>query len=604
VSRPAPKVGFKSVLHLGRTVRLVWSIAPGWTLANVVLAVVQGLLPVATLQMLRLITNAVVKGAGAADKSAAFGHVAVLIVIAGLLGAAAALARSATALVSAAQGQVVTDHISDIIHAKSIEVDLEYYESSRYYDVLHRAQQEAPYRPTQIVNDLVSIGQSLISLAAVLALLFSLSWVVGLVIVVAALPSAYFRMRYSNKLYEWERRRTGEDRRSWYLHWLLTDGSRAKEIRLFELGATFRRWYSDLRAILRREKLAIVTKRSLADFVSGLAAVLAIFGTFAYIAWRTVMGTLSIGAMIMYYGAIQLGLSSLQQVLGGFASLYEDNLFLTYFHEFQTLERTVSDPPDPRPVPRPLATGIAFENVSFSYPDTGRRAIDDVSFAVRPGEVAALVGANGSGKTTLVKLLCRLYDPDQGRITIDGCDLRGFELVDLRRSLSVIFQDYAQYQLTARQNIWMGNVRLDPEDSAIEAAARDSGAAAAIAGLRAGFDTVLGKVFEDGEELSIGEWQKVALARAFVRGAEILVLDEPTSALDPLAEWRVFEHIREMARGKAVLLISHRFSTVRLADRIHIVEDGSIVESGTHAELLALNGLYARMYDVQARSYR
>ena len=436
-----------------------------------------------------------------------------------------------------------------------------------------------------------------------MALLFALSWVVGLVILVAALPGAYFRMRYSSKLYEWERRRTGADRRSWYLHWLLTDGSRAKEIRLFELGHTFRRWFSELRRDLRRERLAIITKRSAADFASGAAAVVAIFGTFSYIAWRTIQGTLSIGAMIMYYGAFQVGLSSLQQVLGGLAGLYEDNLFLTYFHEFETLERAIDDPPDPQPVPRPMQTGIAFEDVSFSYPDTDRTAIDRVSLVVRPGEVAALVGPNGSGKTTLVKLLCRLYDPQEGRITIDGQDLRSFGLVDLRRGMSVIFQDYAQYQLTARQNIWIGNVDLDPDDAAVEAAARDSGAAEVIAGLRDGYETVLGKVFEDGEELSIGEWQKVALARAFVRGAEILVLDEPTSALDPIAEWRVFERIREMAQGKAVLLISHRFSTVRMADRIHIVEQGRIVESGTHAELMALDGRYARMYEVQARSF-
>ena len=395
-------------------------------------------------------------------------HVGFFIAIALLLGLVAALAQALTRLVSEAQGQTVTDHISDIIHAKSIEVDLEYYENARYYDVLHRAQQEAPYRPTQIVNDLVSIGQSLISLAAVLVLLFSLSWVIGLVIVAAALPGAYFRMRYSSKLYEWERRRTGTDRRSWYLHWLLTDGSRAKEIRLFALGDIFRRWYTELRRTLRRERLAIISKRSAADFASGAAAVVAIFGTFAYIAWRTIQGTLSIGAMVMYYGAFQLGLSSLQAVLGGLASLYEDNLFLTYFHTFQTLGRTVHDPPDPRPVPRPMQSGIAFEEVSFSYPDTDRTAIDRVSLTVRPGEVAALVGPNGSGKTTLVKLLCRLYDPQEGRITIDGQDLRGFEVVDLRRAMSVIFQDYAQYQLTARENIWMGDVELDPNDASVE----------------------------------------------------------------------------------------------------------------------------------------
>ena len=591
------------MLHLGRTVRLVWSIAPGWTAANIVLAFVGGLLPLGTLYLMKLITNAVVAGVDATDKTAAFRHVGLLILAALLLGIVTVLAQSLTKLVSEAQGQTVTDHISDIIHAKSIEVDLEYYENARYYDVLYRAQQEAPYRPIQIVNDLVSIGQSLISLAAVMVLLFSLSWVVGLVILVAALPGAYFRMRFSSKLYEWERRRTGTDRRSWYLHWLLTDGSRAKEIRLFALGDIFRRWYSELRRTLRRERLAIVTKRSAADFASGAAAVVAIFGTFAYIAWRTIQGTLSIGSMIMYYGAFQLGLSSLQAVLGGLASLYEDNLFLTYFHTFQTLGRTVHDSPDPQPVPRPMQTGIAFEEVSFSYPDTDRTAIDRVSLTVRPGEVAALVGPNGSGKTTLVKLLCRLYDPQEGRITIDGCDLRSFETVDLRRSMSVIFQDYAQYHLTARENIWIGDVTLDPDDPVVEAAARDSGADEVIAGLRDGYETVLGKLFEDGEELSIGEWQKVALARAFVRGAEILVLDEPTSALDPLAEWRVFERIREMAQGRAVLLISHRFSTVRLADRIHIVEQGRIVESGSHAELLALDGRYARMYDVQVRSY-
>jgi len=300
----------------------------------------------------------------------------------------------------------------------------------------------------------------------------------------------------------------------------------------------------------------------------------------------------------------QTSLSALQQVLSGLAALYEDNLFLTYFHEFQALGRTVHDPAAPRALPRPMRDGIVFDQVSFAYPDTDRTAIDRVSLAIRPGEVAALVGPNGSGKTTLVKLLCRLYDPSEGRISIDGVDLRDVRVVDLRRGLSVIFQDYAEYQLTARENIWLGNVALDEGDTAVEAAARDAGADDVIAGLPEGYATRLGKVFEDGEELSIGEWQKVALARAFVRSAEILVLDEPTSALDPIAEWNVFERIRERAEGRAVILISHRFSTVRMADSIHIMDHGRLVESGTHDELLALDGRYARMYDVQARAYQ
>ncbi len=591
------------MLHLGRTVRLVWSIAPGWTLANIVLAVVAGLLPLVAIYMTKLIIAAVTEGATAADKTAAFHHVLWLIVVAGLVGLAIALVRSLSQLVSEAQGQVVTDHISDIIHAKSIEVDLEYYENSKYYDVLHRAQQEAPYRPAKIVNDLVSIGQSGISLVAVVIALLSLSWVVGLIIVAAALPGAYFRMRYSSKLYAWQRDRAMTDRMSWYYHWLLTDGTRAKEVRLFDLGGVVRGWFVDLRQGLRRERLTLTAKRSAGDLASGALATLAVFGTFAFIAWKTIQGTITVSGMVAYYMAFQLGLSSLQTVMSGFASLYEDNIFLTQYHEFTALERTVAEPAEPKPVPRPMREGIVFDGVSFAYPDTDRRAIDSVSFAIRPGEVAALVGPNGSGKTTLVKLLCRLYDPSGGRITLDGAPLDRFGVTDLRRAISVVFQDYAEYQLSARRNIWIGNVDLAEDDPAIERAAQAAGADEVIRGLRDGYDTVLGKWFEDGEELSVGEWQKVALARAFVRDAEILVFDEPTSALDPLAEWKAFEQIRELAQGRAVILISHRFSTVHLADHIHLVEHGRIVESGSHDELIALGGTYAEMYEVQARAY-
>ena len=269
-----------------------------------------------------------------------------------------------------------------------------------------------------------------------------------------------------------------------------------------------------------------------------------------------------------------------------------------------TLEPHLQSPPDPKPIPRPMREGVVFKEVTFQYPETARTALDKVSLEIKPGEVAALVGPNGSGKTTLVKLLCRLYDPHEGTITVDGIDIREFDPILLRKSMSVIFQDYSQYQLSARQNIWVGNIDLDQQGAAIEEAARDAGADEVIQGLRRGYDTMLGKWFAEGEELSIGEWQKVALARAFVREAEILVFDEPTSALDPTSEWKAFEHIRALAKGRAVILISHRFSTVRMADRIHILEHGRIAESGSHDELMELDGRYARMYELQARAYR
>jgi ATP-binding cassette subfamily B protein len=308
--------------------------------------------------------------------------------------------------------------------------------------------------------------------------------------------------------------------------------------------------------------------------------------------------------MMMYYAAFNTGLGALQGLLGGIAALYEDNLFLTYYHEFMALEPAVTEPARPRPVPRALGDGLAFEGVSFSYPDTERTALVGIDLRIRPGGVTALVGPNGSGKTTLVKLLCRLYDPQQGRVTLDGVDVREFAVADLRARISVIFQDYARYQLTARQNIWVGDCERPEGDGAVLRAALDAGADEVIAGLSHGYDTMLGKWFDDGEELSIGEWQKVALARAFVRDADILVFDEPTSALDPVAERNAFEHIRALAQGRAVILVSHRFSTVRNADDIHILEQGRIVESGSHDELLARDGRYARMYEVQARAYR
>jgi ATP-binding cassette subfamily B protein len=596
-------VTVKSVLHLGRTMRLVWGVARGWTLANIVLAVVQGLLPLLGLWLIQLIVDSVTRGIESGDTSAAFRETGLLILAAAGVGVLSAFARSLGTLATEALSLVVTDHVMDIIHTKSVAADLEYYENSRYYDVLHRAQQEAPYRPSRIVADLVQLGQSVVTLVAVLGLIMSLHWSLGLIIIAAAVPGAIVRTRYSNSLFRWQWDRTMTERMAWYFHVLLTDGARAKELRLFNLGPTLGERYRDLRRVLRRERLKLARRRATGELASAVLATLAIFGTFAYIAKQTIEGVLTVGQMVMLYQAFQTGLTAFQGVLNALAGLYEDNLFLTNYYEFMALSPKVTDAENPVPVARPLRGGIVFEDVTFSYPDTERTAVADISLELRPGEVVALVGHNGSGKTTLAKLLCRLYDPLEGRITLDGTDLRSLSIADLRRAISVVFQDFTQYQLSARENIRVGNVDLSDDDPAVEAAARDAGVHDVIGGLSHGYETTLGKMFEDGEELSTGEWQKIAVARAFVRDAEVMVFDEPTSALDPLAEWKVFEQIRQRAAGRAVVLISHRFSTVRNADRIYILEGGRIIEQGTHAELIALDGRYARMYEVQARAY-
>jgi ATP-binding cassette subfamily B protein len=382
---------------------------------------------------------------------------------------------------------------------------------------------------------------------------------------------------------------------------MLTGGGHAKEIRLYDLGPLLMRRFRDLRRKLRGERLGIAARRSVAELAAQTGATAAIYGSLAFIAYRTVQGTNTLGDLVMYYQAFQRGQGFLQGMLGGLAGIYEDNLFLSNMYEFLDLKRKVVEPAQARPVPRPMQTGIVLSHVGFQYPTGARKVLEDVSLAIRPGEV---VGENGSGKTTLVKLLCRLYDPTGGTITLDGVDLRRFETAALRREFSVLFQDYAQYHLTARENIWFGDTSLPPDHERVVAAARDSGADDVIRGLPKGYETVLGKLFEEGEDLSIGEWQKVALSRAFLRDAQILVLDEPTSSLDAKAEQAVFENFRKLASGRTAILISHRFSTVRMADRIYVLRDGRIIEGGTHEELIRSGGTYAHLFETQARQYR
>jgi ATP-binding cassette subfamily B protein len=593
-------------IEIRRALQFVWESGPRWTIANIVLIIIQGVLPLLPLYLTKLVLDEVASTLTLPEeaKMAAFGRIATLI---GLLAMATLLntiARLVGSLVTEIQAQIVTDHMYDILHAKSIEVDLEYYENSKYYDTLHRAQQEAPTRPTRIVNTLLGIGQSSVALLAMTGLLVTFHWGIALLLFVAALPGIITRVHYAERVYLWTRQRTPKTRRSNYYNWLLTGDIHAKEVRLFNLGGIFMGRSKDLRTELREERLAMTKRYYFMDLLTQVSALVAVFISYGFIAYRTVMGQLTWGDLGMYYQAFQRAQGYLGSVMGGIAGLYESSLFLSNLYEFLDLKRAVIEPTHPQPVPRPMQDGIVFDHVNFHYPTSDRPVLEDINMTVLPGEVVALVGENGSGKTTLIKLLCRLYDPTGGHITIDNQPLSRFTTTDLRREISVIFQDYARYQLTARENIWFGNVDLPTHSDAVVDAARESGADDLISGLKNGYDTVLGKWFEDGEELSIGEWQKVALARAFLRDSQVVVLDEPTSAMDARAEHEVFIRFRELIEGRSAIIISHRLSTVKMADCIYVLEDGRIVESGTHDELVALDGAYARMFEIQAQHYR
>lgn len=592
------------LLRLKRALRLVWDGAPRWMVARGALVVVQSVLPVLSLYLMKLIVDAVAAGIAAQDKVIAYRHVALLIGVTGAVTLLTALANALASLVSEVQGMAVTEHLQHRLHAKSIEVDLEYFEDSRYQDTLHRAQQEASYRPTRVVNNLIQIGQSVVSLVALGGLMVWVHWGVTLAIFASALPALILRVRHSRRMYHWQRKVTLTERQAWHYSWMLTSLANAKEIRLFGLGGHFIDRFLSLRAQIFRERITLSVRARAGELAGQVAATLVVYGTFAFAAYATVQGFLTLGSLILYYQAFQRGQTALRDLSAGLGGLYEDNLFLINLYEFLDLQPKIAVPSEPLPVPRPLQAGIAFDRVSFQYPGSARKALEEVSFVVRPGEKVALVGKNGSGKTTLIKLLCRLYEPTGGRIAIDGVELTQFDPTELRREISVVFQDYVQYHLSAWENIWFGNVELPPERQQIEATARHVGADAAISRLPCGYDTTLGKWFGEGEELSVGEWQKIALARAFLRDAQILVLDEPTSAMDAQAEFEVFEKFHELADNATAILISHRLSTVRMADRIYVLEGGRIVESGTHDELVARQGAYAGLFEAQAQSYR
>ncbi|MCC6313185.1 MAG: ABC transporter ATP-binding protein [Thermomicrobiales bacterium] len=498
-------------------------------------------------------------------------------------------------------------HVQLKIMAHAATLDLADFEHAVYYDQLQQAQKESANRPVQMVSQVFGLGRSLVTFATLLALLLGLGPIVAIATLLAPIPAFVSGSRYGWWGFQQMRRQSPQRRLMTYLTRLLTTDEYAKEIKLYTLGDYFIERYRGVADDYLADTRALLLRRYWLGFAWGSLTTLASSGTYLYVAVRAVGGAISLGQLTIFAGAATQVSGAFQGVLGGVQGIYEHGLYLSTLSDLLERQPRIAAPEQPVPLRRPFRDGIAFHHVSYRYPGRDELALDDVSFTIDPGETVALVGRNGAGKSTIVKLLGRLYDPDEGQITIDGRDVRDYDPAELRRRFAVMFQDYAAFQLSAGENIGVGDVDRVDDARAIIRAADDAGADGVVAKLPEGFATTLGKWFDGGHQLSGGEWQKVALGRAFMRDArdaEILILDEPTAALDAKAEHDLFARLKALTHGRMALYISHRFSTVRMADRILVLEHGRLIEQGSHDELMLQDGRYAELFELQAASYR
>ncbi len=498
----------------------------------------------------------------------------------------------------------LTNHVNSLIMEKAISLDLQFFEDPQFYDNLQNARRQSDSSAISIVNAILQIIQQVITLASVLVLLVRFSPLLAIVVFVAAIPSFLSQSQYAEMAFRAVTRRAKEARLLNYLEQLLTGNDTFKEVKMFGLGKPLLERYRQLFINFFNEDIAIARKKSLAGLGWGLLSSLAYYGSYVWVILRTIAGAATLGDMTMFLSIFRQSQQSITSLLGNFNNLYESNLYLDNLLDYLKITPVLVNPKDGLMAPSPIEQGIRFQNVSFKYPGSDVFVLKNINLFIPPGESIALVGLNGAGKTTLVKLLTRLYDPTEGEILLDGHDLREYDLASLHQRFGVIFQDFVRYQFSVRENIGFGQVDELENLAKIKDAAERGGADQVIEGMPNGYETILGRRWEKGLELSGGQWQKIALARAFMRNAEALILDEPTSALDAEAEYEIFKRFRELMSGRIAVLISHRFSTVRMADRIVVLSDGRIVELGSHAELMACGGPYSRLFELQAEGYR
>ncbi len=586
--------------YSGRAVELVWNTSRTLTIILAILTMVAGLLPAAIAYVGKLIVDSVVLASqsGLDERPLALGYLALEAILVALLAGSQRGLSISQSLLRVMLGQKV----NTLILEKALTLDLTHFEDSEFYDKMTRARREASSRPLSLVSRTFKLVQDALSLVTYGGLLLQFSGWAVTVLVVAAVPAFVAETRFAGEAFRLFRWRAPETREQNYLETLIAREDFAKEVQLYQLGPMLLERYRSIFNRLYGEDRDLTIRRGVWGYLLGLLSTAAFYVAYAWIVLEAIAGRISLGDMTMYLMVFRQGQTTFSGTLTSIGGMYEDNLYLSNLYEF--LEQDI-------PKPRGRATkgtvpgdGIRFENVSFTYPGSLQLALKNVSLHLKPGKKLAIVGENGSGKTTLIKLLTRLYTPDAGRILLDGLDLQEWDINVLHQRIGVIFQNFVRYQFTVGENIGVGDVAHLEDKARWQIAAEKGMAKPFIEQLPERFQTQLGRWFKGGQELSGGQWQKIALARAFMRtGADILVLDEPTAAMDAEAEVQIFEHFRALTQNQMALLISHRFSTVRMADTIVVLTAGELVEQGTHEELLKAGGRYARLFSLQAAGY-
>jgi ATP-binding cassette subfamily B protein len=595
------KERFSALSNLPRFFKLVWQTSPSLTLTNALLRIIRSALPVAILYVGKLIIDQIVllsRGTGGDHY-----HLWQLVAIEFLLAILSDALSRATTLVDSLLGDLFSNHTSIQIMEHAATLDLDQFEDSEFYDKLERARQQTVGR-TVLLSQVLSQVQDIITMAFLAAGLVVFNPWLLVLLFIAVLPAFAGESYFNDKNYSLTRRQTPERRELDYMRFLGASDETAKEVKIFNLSDFLTDRFRFLSDKFYKDNKQIAVKRSLWGTLFAILGSLGYYAAYVFIIFKTINGKLSIGDLTFLAGSFRQLRSLLEGILSRFTAVSQGAIYLKDFFDFFNIKSKIKPSVNPLPFPNPIKEGFTFENVGFRYATSERWANRHLNFTLYAGEKLALVGENGAGKTTLVKLLARLYEPTEGRILLDGHDLREYDLEELRAQVGVIFQDYIRYQMTVSQNIAVGNIAEKGNESLIINSAKQSLADILVQRLPGKYEQALGKRFNNGVELSGGEWQKIALARAYMKNAQLLILDEPTAALDARAEYEVFQRFSELTKDKTAVLISHRFSTVRMADRILVLEKGQLIEVGSHEELLQKNGRYAELFYLQAKGYQ